>query len=289
MQTTTLTLKKIQNEVIVLRPFADRFDEQVEKLEIILERFHQWRDSLSLKLHSWGYKIVMVIDLEKVTTEAVTEEIEQLETLLLSTQIEVKALEAKLPLEDKVHDFAVAMFYWMECVQNLAGYQSPSETARSLKKVNLTPLPPEIGKKMYHYLRSNQEKLERAHTTQGEVAVLLSKSSQIEPSARYLIARELRRAKAEVQQKLQELEELTTLKIAVMKEQHQVDEERMQFQVANMCGELARTRIHLEGEQEKNYENSRKVATLTSEINQLKGKVKNLEDELDDDGGCTIV
>lgn len=258
-----------------------------------MDKHKNLKDDLSKDLFTWGDKAITLADLNEHESEKVKEiaskHLRVLEELLISTQIDLKAHEAGLPLNVKIHAFALEMFNWMKEAQLLLDYTSNSEVVKSLQNVNLSVLPTSIAVQMYHHLRSNQKKIEEVRADQREIKATPIKTAPSLSSVKQALMKEVREAKAEMARKLAELEELTNLKIEIMKEKHQIEMELAEFRLTNAESDLREFKIQLVHAEKNNELNAQQISQLKGEIGQLKNQVTNLENELDDDdGGCII-
>jgi len=272
--------------------FPSLFDSLIEQLEITLDNYRSWTDDLSTDLFHWGDKAITLVDSSEGNRvrlkEIASKHLGVLEELLISTQIELKAYEAKLPLDLKINKFALEMFNWMKEAQNLLGYTTNSEIANSLHKVNLSELPTPIAIQMYHHLRCNQKKIEEVRFDQCQIKATSMKPAPSLSVVRQSLMKEIRGAKTEMARKLVELEELTTLKIDIMKEKHQIEMELVEFRLNNTESDLQRFKTQLAYSEKQNEVNGQKNSQLNGEIDRLKNRIRNLESELDDNGGCIL-
>lgn len=273
--------------------FPGLFDSLLEKLEIILDKHKSCTDELSQGLFTWGDKAITLADLIGNDTqrlkEVASKHLEVLEEMLISTQIDIKAQEAKLPLTLNINAFALVMFNWMKETQHLLDYSSNSEIVNSLQKVNLSLLPTSIALEMYHHLRSNQKKIEEAKALRCQIKATPIKPAPSLSTVRQSLMEEVREAKAEMERKLLELEKLTNLKIEIMEERHKIEIEVAEFRLNNAERDLREFKIKLAFAEENNTLNSQKILQLNGEIKHLKSRLDHLENELDNDsGGCII-
>lgn len=272
--------------------FAEQMVEIVDELALILENFIDNEDDVSLELFDWGSYAITLLTTEDLEQENLVKLIKKhfssLEIQLNTTHIQLKASEAHLDVEIRIHEFAKEMFIWLshahEKLQG-CGICLLSEATQSIQRLSLEEFPSDIAVIFFDNLMNkasrNHQVLRQKIEYQRQVALSIQTTRSVSEN--------LERGRAAFDQALENAERSILQRIHEMSLCQQSEIHSLQLRIERLREQVAEQQLAIRKVQSANAHLLHEVNQLKIEQTHMRNHIHSLQNELNSSGGCIIL